>query len=278
MTWRNCISQSSGAVGIVDIDAYVLKVKANNDSAIDKYYAATEAILLQAPPSFFQTFPSQISALLYIGLISATENYIRDVLGFVLSVCPIARKKAAVQKVQLGSFLWGGAELHRRTAFDFISFSSSENIGDALAKFAGFQARTNSTLRTMLDEYDNLCEIRHGIVHSGHVLSGKNALNLGVAHTDQVMLVNPTYATFQEWGSICTTLVQSVNNELFEALVKRWAVDWRKLATWQKPLARKRLHELYNGFLSRRDQGRGAIGNSMSFETLHRRVKKEFNL
>lgn len=278
MTWRNSVNQMSSFVPVADISAYVRISLGDGKAPIDRYYESTRDILTQIDPSFFSNNPASVTSLLYIGLISATENYFRDVLGFILSVCPIAKIKAAEKKIQLGSFLWGGADLHRRTAFDFIAFSSAKNISDTFNEFVGYQVKQNGVWKKTLEEYDKLCEMRHGIVHSGMVLSGKNALKLGLPQTKDVMLVYPSYATLQEAGGVCTTLVQAANNELFEALVGRWAVDWRRLSSWNRSQARKRLKAVHDGFLSNEDSGRGAIGNKVTFNTLIRRIEREFNL
>lgn len=130
----------------------------------------------------------------------------------------------------------------------------------------------------MLGEYDKLCEIRHGVVHSGLVLSGKNALKLGLSPSPNTMVVTPTYATVQEAGAVCSTLVQAANNELFELMVSRWAMDWRQLPSWDSAKEGRLLKRVYEGFLSTIDAGRGAISNPATFLTLKRRIKREYNI
>ncbi|BDU19435.1 hypothetical protein [Dyella sp. GSA-30] len=278
MTWKNSVSRAGSAVVIADVNAYVSSAAGAASSPMDRYYAATEGILVKVDPAYFLAYPNEVLALLYVGLISATENYFRDTLGFILRVCPIARTKAAEEKVQLGSFLWGGADLHSRTAFDFIAFSSAKNVSETLAKFVGHQIKKNGVWSAMLPEYDRLCEIRHGIVHSGLVLSGKNALRLGLVRSKKSMVVAPSYATLQEAGDICTTLVQAANNELFEAMVGRWAVDWRKLPSWDTKKARAMLKDVFLGFRSDRDTNRGAVSNALDFDSFVKEVKVDFNL
>jgi len=278
VNWKDSVNQVSSFVPVANVNAYVRVRAADGQAAIDRYYESTRDILTKVDPDFFTSNPPQVTSLLYIGLISATENYFRDVLGFILSVCPIAKIRAAEKKIQLGSFLWGGADLHSRTAFDFIAFSSAKNISDTFNDFVGHSVKPTGVWKKALDEYDKLCEMRHGIVHSGMVLSGKNALKLGLPYTNDVMLIEPSYATLQEAGGVCTTMVQSANNELFEALVRRWAVDWRKLPSWEKSCARKRLRAIRNGFYSGEDSKRGAIGNQVAFDTLLKRIEREFNL
>lgn len=278
MNWKNCACQTSHRIQIADINLYVSSSTISSKSAIDCFYDSTEAILTRIGPAYFSTHTQEISSLLYIGLISATENYFRDILGFVLSICPISRNHASEERIQLGSFLWGGSELHNRTAFDFIAFSSSKNIRETINKFINYKPEQQGTWYAMLSEYDKLCEIRHGIVHSGHVLSGKNALKLGLSHTKYSMKASPTYATLQEAGSICTTFIQAANNELFELLVTRWAKDWRGLPSWDPHNEYKLLKYIYLGFYSAKDHSRGNITNPLTIKKLAHRIRKDFGI
>lgn len=278
MTWRGSVSQASSAIQLANVASYIGSSATPVRSAIDTFYFSAEPILVGVGPAYFGAHPEQVSGLLYIGLISSTENYFRNILGLILEVCPVARQKAAEEKVQLGSYLWSGPGIHSRTAFDFIAFSSGKNVTETFNKFVGYQVKQHGVWKAMLAEYDKLCEIRHGIVHSGLVLSGKNALKLGLSPTASCMQVNPTYATVQEAGAICTTLVQAANNELFELMVDRWAGEWRQLPSWQVSKQAQLFRKVFKGFFSTRDQSRGAIANSASLETLLRRVKREFGV
>ena len=81
----------------------------------------------------------------------------------------------------------------------------------------------------MLDEFDKLCQMRHAIVHSSLILAGKNAVRLNVPPNNQKVLVNTGYAQLQECASICTSCVMALNLKLFEEMMTRWAINWRKI-------------------------------------------------
>ncbi len=59
------------------------------DSPIDAFYATTQDILNVANPDFLQQHPS-MGTLLLVGLISASENYFRDLFARIIRICPIA--------------------------------------------------------------------------------------------------------------------------------------------------------------------------------------------
>ncbi len=80
----------------------------------------------------------------------------------------------------------------------------------------------------LLDEFDKLCQIRHAIVHSSRILAGKNAVRLNIPPSSQKVLVKTGYAQLQECASICTSCVMTMNLKLFEEMITRWAIHWRK--------------------------------------------------
>lgn len=277
MTWQSSVSMFVGRVSCPDANTLVSPSSVNaRVSSIDRFYAATHQTLTQIPPTFFETYGDDIAGLLFVGLISCTEDYFRNILDFVLATCPKARAHAADQKVQLGSLLWAGDHLQNRSAFEFMAFSSAENIRKALANFACHQLRQGGALDGMLKEYDKLCELRHAVVHSGHLVAGKNAIKLALRHSRQPLKVTLNYAGLQATGTVCTALVQAANTDLFETLVGRWAQDWRRLSSWDASQEKRLFKHLRSGFLSKRDYDNHAIP-LVSAERLLQQVRQAYN-
>lgn len=278
MTWQSSVSMFVGRVACPDANSLVAPVSLSSRvSAIDRFYAATHQTLTQITPDFLQTYGNDIGGLLFVGLISSTEDYFRNILGFVLATCPRARAHAADEKVQLGSLLWAQDHLQNRSAFEFMAFSSADNIRKALQNFACVQVRQHGALDGMLKEYDKLCELRHAVVHSGHLVAGKNAIKLALRHSGQPLKVALDYAGLQATGTVCTALVQAANTELFEALVGRWAQDWRQLPSWDPAQETRLFRKIRAGFLSKRDFANGAIPNVGPARLLEQ-VRQTYNL
>lgn len=278
MSWQNSVCMSIGRVSCPDVNSLVSTISKNNSSAIDQFYAATTPTLTKIDPTFLANYGDDIAGLLFVGLISATENYFRDILGFVLTICPCARANAADEKVQLGSLLWAEDSLQNRSAFEFIAFSNSKNIKETISRFACHPIRQAGTLEAILKEYDKLCELRHAVVHSGQMVAGKNAIKLGIRPTKKLLKVRMKYADLQSAGSICTALVQAANIELFEVLISRWAKDWRLLASWDHSQEISLLRRLRAGFLSKRDFDNKTIAQHHSVTSLMADLKVAFNL
>ncbi|QTN29970.1 hypothetical protein HZ993_09270 [Rhodoferax sp. AJA081-3] len=278
MTWQNSVCMSVGRVSCPDVNKLVVGVPSKKTSAIDNFYSSTSTTLTKIDPAFFVNYGEEIAGLLFVGLISSTENYFRDILGLTLTLCPIAQAHSADEKVQLGSLLWSEGNLQNRSAFEFFAFSSADNINKAIKNFVNYQIRSNGTLDLMLREYDKLCELRHAVVHSGHIVAGKNAIKLGLSRTKDPLKVRLQYAELQAAGSVCTALVQAANNELFEALVTRWAKDWRALPSWSPSEELALLKRIREAFLSQRDAKNNTIGNERSLKSLLSHVKTAFNI
>ncbi len=278
MTWQGSASMFVGRVPCPDANTLVSPVTLNDrTSSIDRFYAATHQTLTQVTPAFLNSFGDDLAGLLFVGLISSTEDYFRNILGFVLSTCPKARAHAADEKVQLGSLLWARDQLQNRSAFEFMAFSSADNVRKALMNFACHQVRHGAALDGMLKEYDKLCELRHAIVHSGHLVAGKNAIKLALRHSGRPLKVSLNYGGLQATGTVCTALVQAANTELFEALVGRWAQDWRGLSSWDAAQETKLFKRLRLGFLSKRDYNNHAIPR-VSSAALLEQVRLAYNL
>lgn len=278
MTWRTSACMSMGRVPCPDTNSLVTPMGRKRPSAIDDFYASTSTALTRVDPNFIATYGDDVVGLLFVGLISSTENYFRDILGFTLTICPIAQAYSADEKVQLGSLLWGEGSLQNRSAFEFHAFSSADSIRKAVQNFTNYQVRTNGTFALMLTEYDKLCELRHAVVHSGHIVAGKNAIKLGLRKSALPLKVKLGYAELQAAGSVCTALVQAANTELFETLVVRWATTWRNLPSWTPANEVKLLRAIRAAFLSKRDGANNTITGASKASQLETDVRAEFNL
>lgn len=275
--WRDSVCMSLGKKSVPSVDALTSETDFPTCSAIDTFYSGTSAIT-RIPPDFHTVYGNDILGLLFVGLISATENYFRDILGFILSACPIAKAHSAEEKIQLGSLLWAPAEIHNRSAFEFMAFSSGENIRKTIQNFLDHQIRKSGTWHAMLAEFDKLCEFRHAIVHSGHIIAGKNAVKLRLRRCDRCLRVHVSYANLQMAAETCTALVQAANNELFEVVVDRWADGWRKQPSWSTVDEEPMFEAIYRAFLSRRDYKNKMFSNRRTGKKLSSLVKSEYNL
>jgi hypothetical protein len=262
---------------IADVDKYVSQSTAVSGAPIDSFYESCSEILRPASPVFLSANPS-VGALLLVGLVSATENYFRDAIGRLIRICPLAQECCANQVVSLGTVIWYNGDFLGRSAFEQLSFASSDNVRNALRKYLGHDVRRNGPLDSALAEFEKICELRHSIVHAGASLAGRNALRLQVEKGPGSGRVVIGFAELQETAAICTTLVVAANGELFDAVVRRWADSWRKHRSWDGAKENERFREVWSVFWSETDARTSQTAERMGRRRCMNLVRKEFRL
>jgi hypothetical protein len=272
MSWRTAVNQSVGVARIADARQYVGPDNRAATSPIDVFYRASQDILRVGTPQFLIQHPS-MGPLMLVGLVSATENYFRDVFARIIRVCPTAQSKSADQSVKLGSVIWHSGGDLERGAFEHISFADADKLVKASRDFLGFNLRQPA----LLDEFDKVCELRHGIVHSGAIIAGKNAIRLQLPPASEALRISVEFAQLQECGNVCTTLVASLNTDLFIEMARRWAVVWPKLPSWDQANSHALFKEVWHTFFSTFDQANGAIPTDLSLMRCKNQVASEYS-
>ncbi|MCY6356004.1 hypothetical protein [Clostridium sp. ZS2-4] len=277
--WINSVNQSGGSEKIRDINEYIEKIDSGSlyKSAIDRFYKSVRGILsISRDPSYLDV-NTVMGPLLFIGIISCTENYLREILSEAIKICPICKAKSASQSISLGSVLWHSGSNVERGSFENISFADADAIKKTCKKFLGYDIDKTGLAYAALEEFDKICELRHGVVHSNTIIAGKNAIKLGIKSDNEIIKVKIAYKQLQECAAICTSLVSSLNTELFILMVKRWAIKWPKLPLWNSKDDNKNFNLIWNMFYSKIDSNNGLIPKNISMIKCRNQVKREFN-
>lgn len=256
--WRSASCCSASSVRVSEVDAYAKGAARLGKSPVDEFYLARKELLRSANPTLLNENPV-IGPLLLVGFVAATESYFRDLFSGIVSLCPIAQTSAARERVSLGTVLWHRGHLLERGAFELISFTSAENVKDTARKFAAFSVKPNSAVDVALAEYEKICELRHGIVHSGGVIAGKNALKLELRYATPSSTIAVGFGELQECAAVCSSLVAATNREFFVEIVRRWAVEWRRLAGWRSENVVERFEQIWRLFHSLEDATAGRV-------------------
>jgi len=275
--WRSSSCRPAAAVRISRIDAYIQGSSKPQVSPIDSFYCKRTDLLKAAQPTALAAQPV-IGPLLLVGFVSATENFFRDVLAGVVSIRPLARSVAAQEKISLGTVLWHAGRLAERGAFEHMSFTSAENVRTTAKKYAAFEIKKNGPLDAALVEYEKISELRHGVVHSGGVVAGKNALKLELGQATPQSTIGLGFAELQECAEVCSTVVGAANAELFAELVTRWATHWRRHGTWDKKDATARFRTLWALFHSDVDAQNGEGMQQLTRRRCLNLVRREFKI
>ena len=278
--WREAINQSINTeklAKIDDINQYVVSSSSVIDSSIDAFYATTQDISNVAKQDFLQQHPS-MGTLLLVGLISASENYFRDLFARIIRICPIAQAASSEQTINLDSVIWHREGLVERGAFEHISFADADKIKSTCRKFLKYELKKRGITNELLQEFGKICELRHGIVHSNSLLAGKNAIKLEIPNNapNQVLKITIGYEQLQECRLISTMLIASFNTEMFEEMAKRWAVDWPQLPSWNSETADVLFEKIWKSFYSKVDKQNSSISTQLTMLQCKNRVKREF--
>lgn len=271
MTWRGVANQPVGAARVADIRTYVAPDATTSPSPIDSFYDASQSIVRLGTPAAIGANTS-LGPLLLVGLVSSTENYFRDIFAQVIRLCPTAQAAAADENVKLGSVVWHGSEDAIRAAFEHLSFADSDKLIASSKKYLNFQLHKGG----VVSEFEKVCELRHGIVHSSGILAGKNAIVLHVPATTARLRINVGFAELQECANVCTTLVAAVNQGGFEELCRRWAVVWPKLPTWIPARRNELFRAIWRIFFSERDDANGSIPLRLTMTRCKNAVLREY--
>lgn len=172
-----------------------------------------------------------LGGLLLLGVISAAEAYFRSVISLTLVLCPICRDAAAAKSINLGGVLWHGHAEFRRSAFDDTTFCSKDGVTKAATGYLKFKMK-DSEFAGPLEEFDIACQLRHGIVHNGGILPGKNAVKIGANSFKKPVRIAVDFALLERTIEAVDTLVLTFNRELFGEMCERWAIDWRSRSDW----------------------------------------------
>lgn len=197
---------------------------------IDVYIIQSRKLLTYGTQDRLNENP-RLGGLLLLGAISSAEAYFRSVLSSCLDICPICRNTAAEKQINLGGVLWHGQDGFRRSAFEHMAFSSREELKKASSGYLGFTLK-DSQFDGPLNEYAKACHLRHGIVHNGGVLPGRNAVQLGIKKFNKPVEIVVNFSLLQKTIAAIDSLVLTFNRELFSEMCKRWALDWRKREDW----------------------------------------------
>ena len=188
-----------------------------------------------------------LGRLLVLGIVSTVEAYMRSMLSACLELCPVSQAYASKQNLHLGGAVWHGSRGFSRSAFEHQSFASKDDLSSACMKYLGIKLE-DSQFKSVLDQYEMVCQLRHGIVHADGLLPGRNAVLLDIKRYGKPVRIVIRYQHIQEVAAVVDTLVASLNRYIFAAMCKRWAVDWRRRADWEPSDEQILFKEFWNVF------------------------------
>lgn len=274
INWWECLCRSPTNVKIGDIRTYSEQRNLQTSAPIDLFFNRIEALIKLGTPELLNE-SADIGAFYLVGLISYTENYFREIFARLLEICPISQEKSSMRDIKLGSVIWFKTGRVERGAFEGHSFASAENLIATVQKFFDHKITEKNDCYALLQEFDKLCELRHGVVHSAGIMSGKNALKLQLPRTDNDTVVILDFLRFQEAAQICMALVTTFNTEIFKLMGLRWRDEWpKKLPAWTSTIGSRLFTKLWRLFYSIHDKDIGLIILNLTKEQCKKEIMK----
>ncbi|MEI2453144.1 hypothetical protein [Lysobacter firmicutimachus] len=233
----------------------------------------------------------ELGILLILGYVSAVESFMRALIRRVLTVDPYSQSQCETYTLSYAAANHHRSEMLPEALLEEQMFSGKKGIRDGLRKFLDLELKENVIVE-LLEQYGQVCELRHCCVHRFGKLGTKNAVELGLDRHKN-FLEKPIRLTTSDMESIADllfVLVKSINNEVFRFLLDRsvkrpmkgetsLGLGW----TWNKARDRKRYRAYYSIFASERDASPSPSADELyerfrtSFRQVGRRKAKKLN-
>jgi hypothetical protein len=176
--------------------------------------------------------------LFLLGFVSNVESYFRSIIREIINIDPLAYKACLEEQVTYAAAIHHNNKLLPEALLEHCSFISKENISNSIKNFTGLslnkQDINTTEVYSNLDLFEQLCQLRHCIVHRAGLLGSKNAIKLGIdSHKtffEKPITLNTPF--LQESNLICLNSVRTSNNLLFNMLIRRYIKEFTDNVTW----------------------------------------------
>lgn len=253
-------------------------------SPLDEFIENTNALNKLAASAGALT--REMSLLLLLGYMSATESYLRALIRDLINFDEVARKCAEPKVLTYGAAINHKQPLLAEALLEGVSFAGREGVTESLRLFLGLKDIARD-MGPLLDEYQKICELRHCCVHRFGKLGAKNAITLGLA-AHRACLEKPLSldnTSFQELAVRLRTFAKSINNLVCMRVLERTATNrddhgaplYQQSWTWNANRDRKRFSTYYGIFASTKDSLPSPPLRDVyeSFRTKHRPKQKQ---
>ncbi|MGI2000127.1 hypothetical protein [Shewanella frigidimarina] len=250
-----CFIQISGAPKPASINTIDLFCN-NNEvtlSPIDTYIKRNKSLLVKLGKferaqllDITDTDDRDIYNLLLLGFISNVESYFRYIMRELILIDKISYQTCLEQSLTYAAAVHHEEKLLPEALLENCTFISFDNIKSTTKSYLDVtinkQSIEHKELVESLIKFEELCQLRHCIVHRGGFLGSKNAIKLGIdkhkSYFEKPIAFNSTF--LQEASTICLNSVRLFNNFLFNTLLHRkiesekLTIEWdfRKDKTW----------------------------------------------
>lgn len=245
-----------------------------SSSPINQFMERLHSINMLSPdPVNYNPLQAQ---LVLLGVIAAVESYLRTLFRKVISLDEKSQHASYKRDMSFGAALHLHRDMMPEAMLERISFISKESIKDSIKDCLGIKGHTPTELTAAIDEYVKICHLRHCAVHRFGRLGASNAFALGLqSHRELVEKpLHLDYLSLQTAIAICTNLVKTINNYIFNELLSRLPDH-----TWQGIYSKdkKLFKEYYDIFADSVSSSGSTIPMKELYEELKRQRQRYFS-
>lgn len=274
LTIEDYVSVSPSSIRLSGISSCMREI--DMASPIDNYFLQSREILRYGTPERLSEL-SKLGGFLLLGLVSNAEGYFRSILSMILEICPICKSASAEKQINLGGILWHGKNEFRRSAFEHMSFASAKELTSATRTYLNYEMKL-SIFKSVLEDFDAVCHLRHGLIHNGGILPGRNAVQIDIPPYSKPVEICINFAFLQNTAAVIDALVVTFNRALFLEICTRWATQWRQRSDWRIADERKRFMQIWKIFLCQQELINRSDKNKIKAGECMKRIKSEFGL
>lgn len=239
----------------LDVASYLGQAGDSALSPIDAFYEYIRPMITLGKPALFDE-SNTYGRLLLLGLVGATESYIRSMLAGLVMRCPICRRYGSSQHVPLSAVAYYRKDRLPYGLLENVSLSGRLAIKKQTRNLTAIEIRDGSSVDAALVQFDKLCELRHAAVHAGGELGAGNVVSVGIdpEAVDGQRSVMVGFEQFQEAVAVCQNVVRAYNAFLFVQVLQRWLGEARFKGEWM--VDKPAFVPVCNLFLSSKDLGK----------------------
>ncbi|GLH70899.1 hypothetical protein GETHPA_24320 [Geothrix rubra] len=179
-------------------------------SPIDSYISQSNDIIKLATPAQLKTHPN-LGGLVILGIVSFVEKYVRTILSSLVAINQNCRNRCYDMQIRFGSIDWYKHEQMGLALIDRDPLSGSKEIKAKILNIIGLDINKNESVKASLQDYENLCEIRHCIVHAAGHIGANNAQKLNLPEPYNSSVVSVNFGTIQTSIASMENLIRSLN-------------------------------------------------------------------
>lgn len=194
--------------------------------------------------------------LFLLGMVSNVESYFRRIIRKVILIDSQAYNSSLEEQLTYAAALHHDESLLPEALLEHCSFISYDNIKNTVKTYLDIginkQIPEQREMVTCLEMFEQLCHLRHCIVHRAGLLGSKNAIKLGLDKHKSFFEkpINLSHSFLQQASAICLNCVKTFNGFAFNQLINRYIIANKTQISWDYRSDKKWFVKYYNLFES----------------------------